>query len=242
MTMREMKRTKLLRLIWVMVLSLALIAFLAGCGAGGESETLPGDDGAGGTIESAGEEDSESPEARNTEQDTEESNNQGKESTDMANTVIEITMENGGVIDIELNAEAAPATVANFLKLIDEEFYDGLTFHRIIPNFMIQGGCPLGTGTGGADENITGEFASNGFSNPIGHERGVISMARSGNPNSASSQFFITNADASFLDGDYAAFGVVTSGMDVVDEISSVPTGANDKPTSPVVIKTIRRK
>jgi peptidyl-prolyl cis-trans isomerase B (cyclophilin B) len=125
---------------------------------------------------------------------------------------------------------------------VDEGFYDGLTFHRIIPDFMIQGGDPDGTGMGGSDEQIKGEFSANGWDNPISHARGVISMARSGDPNSASSQFFITNTDADFLDGQYAAFGVVTSGMEVVDEISAVKTGANDMPDTPVVIKTIRRK
>ena len=164
-----------------------------------------------------------------------------KEPRDMTNPVIEITMESGGVITVELDPEAAPITVANFLKLVDEEFYDGLIFHRVIPNFMIQGGDPTGTGTGGADEKIKGEFAANGWDNPISHKRGVISMARSQNMDSASCQFFITNTDATFLDGEYAAFGVVTSGMEVVDEISAVPTDTNDKPKTPVVIKTIRR-
>ena len=157
-------------------------------------------------------------------------------------TVIVITMESEGRIEIELDPGAAPITVANFLSLVDEEFYDGLTFHRIIPDFMIQGGDPLGTGTGGSDKEIQGEFSNNGWDNPISHKRGVISMARADDPNSASSQFFITNTDATFLDGGYAAFGHVISGMDVVDEITAVPTGANDKPLNPVVIKTIRRK
>jgi peptidyl-prolyl cis-trans isomerase B (cyclophilin B) len=154
--------------------------------------------------------------------------------------MVEITMENGGVITLELDPETAPLTVENFLKLVNEGFYDGLTFHRIIPGFMIQGGDPKGTGTGGSDEQIKGEFSSNGVQNSISHVRGVISMARSQNKNSASSQFFITNADAGFLDGDYAAFGTVVSGLDVVDEISAVPTDENDYPRTPVVIKTIK--
>ena len=154
---------------------------------------------------------------------------------------IEITMEGNGKIVIELDAENAPITTANFLKLIDEEFYDGLTFHRIIPGFMIQGGDPQGTGMGGSSENIKGEFKSNGVDNPISHNRGVISMARSQNPNSASSQFFITNADAVFLDGDYAAFGHVLEGMDEVDRISAVATNHSDKPLESVVIETIRK-
>jgi len=158
------------------------------------------------------------------------------------NSIIEITMANGGKVEVELDSEAAPITVDNFLKLVDEGFYDGLTYHRIIPGFMIQGGDPDGTGMGGSSEQITGEFADNGWDNPISHERGVISMARSNNFNSASSQFFITNADAVFLDRSYAAFGRVISGMDVIDEISAVQTGANDRPKTPVVIETIRRK
>jgi peptidyl-prolyl cis-trans isomerase B (cyclophilin B) len=154
--------------------------------------------------------------------------------------VVEITMENGGVIDVELDPSAAPITVANFLKLVNEGFYDGLTFHRIIPGFMIQGGDPEGTGMGGAPDKIKGEFSNNGVDNPISHKRGVISMARSQMPDSASSQFFITNADSVFLDGDYAAFGTVTKGMDVVDEISAVKTGAGDAPVEKVVIKSIK--
>ena len=121
-----------------------------------------------------------------------------------------------GEVKLELDADAAPITVDNFLKLAKSGFYDGLTFHRIIDGFMIQGGDPLGTGFGGSDEEIKGEFRANGVDNPISHEEGVISMARSSNPNSASSQFFITVADATFLDGQYAAFGRVTDGYDVV--------------------------
>ena len=154
--------------------------------------------------------------------------------------MIEITMENGKTIRVELDASAAPITVANFEKLVREGFYDGLTFHRIIPGFMIQGGCPEGTGMGGPGYGIKGEFASNGVPNPIRHTRGVISMARSGMPNSAGSQFFLMHADAPHLDGDYAAFGHVVDGMDVVDEIAAVPTGWGDRPKTPVVMKTVR--
>jgi peptidyl-prolyl cis-trans isomerase B (cyclophilin B) len=150
-------------------------------------------------------------------------------------------MDDGGTITLELNKDAAPITVDNFLKLVGNGFYDGLTFHRIIPGFMIQGGDPLGTGTGGSDESIKGEFSSNGWDNPISHNRGVISMARSAFPDSASCQFFITNADAAFLDGDYAAFGAVLEGMEVVDRISATPTGRQDRPITDVVIKTIRQ-
>ena len=140
-------------------------------------------------------------------------------------------MENGGKIELELYPEHAPKTVANFEALVKEGFYNGLTFHRVIPGFMIQGGDPLGTGYGGSEKQIKGEFASNGWTrNTLKHERGVISMARSMMPNSASSQFFIMHRNAPHLDGNYAAFGKVVSGMDVVDEIASVPTGASDRP------------
>ena len=154
--------------------------------------------------------------------------------------MVRITMENGGVIDLELDVAAAPLTVENFLKLVNEGFYDGLTFHRIIPGFMIQGGCPDGTGMGGPGWHIKGEFQKNGWENPIRHSRGVISMARAMDPNSAGSQFFIMHADAPHLDGSYAAFGRVVNGMDVVDEIAAVATGYGDKPQQPVVIETMR--
>lgn len=150
-----------------------------------------------------------------------------------------IEMDNGRTIKIEVDEQAAPITAANFLKLVKEGFYDGLTFHRIIPGFMIQGGDPKGNGTGGSSENIKGEFASNGFNNPIHHVRGVISMARAMDPNSASSQFFIMHDDALYLDGQYAAFGKVVEGMDAVDEIASVKTGFNDKPVTPVIMKKV---
>ena len=151
--------------------------------------------------------------------------------------MIVIEMNNGKVIKLELDETAAPKTVANFNKLVSEGFYDGLSFHRIIPGFMIQGGDPIGNGTGGSKENIVGEFASNGVNNPIKHTRGVISMARSMDPNSASSQFLIMHADAPHLDGNYAAFGHVVEGLEVVDEIANTPTDFRDKPTTPVIIK-----
>lgn len=130
-----------------------------------------------------------------------------------------ITVKNYGEIDVELDADTAPITVTNFVKLVQDNFYDGLTFHRIIDGFMIQGGDPKGDGTGGADEEIKGEFSNNGVKNDISHVRGTISMARSTDPDSASSQFFIVQSDSTYLDGDYAAFGHVTSGMDIVDKI-----------------------
>lgn len=153
--------------------------------------------------------------------------------------MVVIEMDNGGIIRIELDPNAAPITVANFEKLVKEGFYDGLTFHRIIPGFMIQGGDPKGNGTGGSKEHIKGEFASNGVQNPIAHKRGVISMARAMDPNSASSQFFIMHDDAPHLDGNYAAFGRVVDGMGVVDEIASVRTDFRDKPVTPVVMKRV---
>ncbi len=153
--------------------------------------------------------------------------------------MITIEMENGGKIKLELYPEYAPITVANFEKLAREGFYNGLIFHRVIKGFMIQGGDPLGTGFGGSEENIKGEFAANGVNNPIKHTRGVISMARSMNPNSASSQFFIMHKDAPHLDGSYAAFGRVVEGIEVVDEIANVPTDYSDRPRVDMKIKSI---
>ena len=157
-----------------------------------------------------------------------------------------IEMEGGGKIELELYPEYAPKTVENFEELVKSGFYDGLTFHRVIKGFMIQGGDPLGNGMGGADENIYGEFRANGHNNPIRHERGVISMARSFMPNSASSQFFICVAPCQYLDGQYAAFGKVSDqeSLDVAVEISKSKTGRwmhfDDVPVEPVVIKTIK--
>ena len=133
---------------------------------------------------------------------------------------VELVVQDYGTITLELDADAAPITVANFLKLAESGFYDGLTFHRIMDGFMIQGGDPLGNGTGGSSETIPGEFLQNGVDNPISHVKGVISMARSSSPNSASSQFFITVADATFLDGAYAAFGHVTEGMEIAEQLA----------------------
>jgi peptidyl-prolyl cis-trans isomerase B (cyclophilin B) len=154
--------------------------------------------------------------------------------------MITIEMENGKKIKLELYPEMAPKTVANFEKLVKEGFYNGLGFHRIIPGFMIQGGDPLGNGMGGSDERIPGEFAQNGWrQNTLKHTRGVISMARAYDPNSASSQFFIMHEDAPHLDGAYAAFGKVVEGMDTVDEIASVPTGFRDEPKIPMIMKSV---
>ena len=154
--------------------------------------------------------------------------------------MIRIEMENGGVIRLELYPEYAPKTVANFEKLVREGFYDGLIFHRVIAGFMIQGGDPKGNGTGGSKDTIPGEFAQNGWKkNTLSHERGVISMARTSMPNSASSQFFIMHKDGKFLDGQYAAFGKVVEGIEVVDEIASVATDMRDRPRFDQRIKNI---
>ena len=157
----------------------------------------------------------------------------------MENVNVKIEMENGGVMTLELYPDVAPITVENFVNLVNEGFYDGLIFHRVIAGFMVQGGDPTGTGMGGSSNKIKGEFAVNGFENTLSHERGVISMARAQNFNSASSQFFICHADAKFLDGQYAAFGKVTDGIEVVDEIASMPTDSMDRPMITQTIKSI---
>lgn len=151
-----------------------------------------------------------------------------------------ITMENGDEIEAELYPEVAPKTVENFLKLAKEGFYDGLTFHRVIKGFMIQGGDPNGNGTGGPGYSIVGEFAANGHKNDLKHERGVLSMARAQDPNSAGSQFFIMHEDAPHLDGQYAAFGKVTKGMENVDKIANTRTNFMDKPLEDQKIKSIK--
>ncbi len=151
-----------------------------------------------------------------------------------------ITMESGDTIKLELYPDVAPITVENFKNLANDGFYDGLTFHRIISGFMIQGGCPLGNGTGGPGHNIKGEFLANGVVNNLKHTRGVISMARSQMPDSAGSQFFIMHEDAPWLDGQYAAFGKVIEGIEVVDKIASVQTDVYDAPLEKVVIESIK--
>ena len=153
-----------------------------------------------------------------------------------------IEVEKFGTMEVELYKDVAPISVDNFFKLANKGFYNGLTFHRIIKGFMIQGGCPKGNGTGGPGYTIKGEFAANGFNNPIKHERGVISMARAMDPNSAGSQFFIMHQAAPHLDGQYAAFGKVIKGIEVVDAIASVQTNYYDAPLQKVVIKSISIK
>ena len=157
----------------------------------------------------------------------------------MENPVVTIEMENGGIITAELYPDVAPQSVYNFISLANSGFYDVLIFHRVIPGFMIQGGCPEGTGMGGPGWHIKGEFLQNGVVNPIKHTRGVISMARAMDPNSAGSQFFIMHQDAPHLDGSYAAFGHVVNGIEVVDEIANVATDWNDKPRTPVVMEKV---
>ncbi len=157
----------------------------------------------------------------------------------MANPIVTITMEDGGIIKAELYPEIAPNTVNNFISLINKEFYNGLIFHRVIPGFMIQGGDPEGRGSGGPGYSIKGEFSANGFENNLKHTVGVLSMARSMMPDSAGSQFFIMHADSPHLDGQYAAFGKVIEGQDVVDAIAITKTGWADKPVNPQVMKTV---
>ena len=157
----------------------------------------------------------------------------------MANPTFKITMENGAVMEGELYPEIAPQSVYNFIDLANHNFYDGLIFHRVIPGFMIQGGCPDGTGMGGPGYCIKGEFFFNGVKNDLKHKRGVLSMARSSSPNSGGSQFFIMHQDAKHLDGQYAAFGKVTSGLEVVDAIAATKTGPQDRPVAEQKIASI---
>ncbi len=157
----------------------------------------------------------------------------------MANPIVTMTMDDGSVIKLELYPEVAPITVENFVSLIKKGFYDGLIFHRVISGFMIQGGDPQGTGMGGPGYEIKGEFASNGIKNDLKHERGVISMARSMRPDSAGSQFFIMHQNAPHLDGQYAAFGKVIEGIDVVDKIAAVKTDYSDRPLTEQKIKSM---
>lgn len=209
--------------------------------------------------ESKDSKDSEDKDAADSEdsQDSSSDFSDGSEDAAMAGTTVidtskqltgthhaEITVKDYGEIDVELDADTAPITVTNFVKLVQDNFYDGLTFHRIIDGFMIQGGDPNGDGTGGANEDIKGEFTNNGVKNDISHVRGTISMARGSDPDSASSQFFIVQSDSTYLDGDYAAFGHVTSGMDIVDKIckDAKPTDDNGSiaDDQQPVIETIR--
>ena len=203
-----------------------------------------------GFTDGSDEEDSESSDIDNTDSDTEDGKDSStgvlldtsKELTGTHHAEIEV--KDYGTIDVELDADTAPITVTNFVKLAQEGFYDGLTFHRIMDGFMIQGGDPNGDGTGGSDENIKGEFSNNGVDNDISHTRGTISMARATDPDSGSSQFFIVQTDSTFLDGDYAGFGHVTEGMDIVDKICEDAKPTDNNGTIPAdeqpVIETIK--
>jgi peptidyl-prolyl cis-trans isomerase B (cyclophilin B) len=164
---------------------------------------------------------------------------QGFAKADEKTNFVQIVMDSGNAIVIELKPDQAPITVANFQKLVGEEFYDGLIFHRVIQGFMIQGGDPEGTGMGGSKESIKGEFSANGVDNTLPHKRGVISMARTRDPNSASSQFFICDADSPHLDGSYAAFGTVVFGLDEVDRIAALKVDMNDRPLNPPVMVSV---
>jgi peptidyl-prolyl cis-trans isomerase B (cyclophilin B) len=157
-----------------------------------------------------------------------------------SNPKVKVEMDDGSYFVMELYPEFAPKTVENFVCLVNKGFYNGLTFHRIVPGFVIQGGCPEGTGMGGSDKNVKGEFASNGFEgNTLSHKKGVVSMARAMDKNSASSQFFVCLDDVTYLDGDYAAFGEVIEGMDTVERIAAEKTDMSDKPMTPVVMKNV---
>jgi len=157
----------------------------------------------------------------------------------MANPVVTFEMQDGGIMKGELYPDIAPNTVNNFISLVNKGYYDGLTFHRVIPGFMIQGGCPSGTGTGGPGYSIKGEFVQNGFANELTHQPGVLSMARAMAPDSAGSQFFIMHEASPHLDGAYAGFGKITDGLEEVNKIAGTPTDYSDKPLEPVVIKKV---
>ncbi|WP_138420608.1 peptidylprolyl isomerase [Aquibacillus sediminis] len=205
---------------FVIAITVMLLSLLVACGTGQDAEPE--------------QEPSESQEQTNGQADAEVDLSDVEE-----NLVITITMENGGEIVAELYPTVAPNTVANFISLVEDGFYDGLIFHRVIPGFMIQGGDPDGTGTGGPGYAIAGEFSANGFENDLAHDRGVLSMARSQDPDSAGSQFFIMVAESSHLDGEYASFGEVTEGMDVVDEIVATERNDADKPLEDQRMETV---
>lgn len=199
------------KIVYLLAVMFAAFLLLAGCGTGGEKEQA-GENNAKGTDYAA---------------------------SVKEKPIVTITMENDEKIVLELDPAAAPNTVANFISLVEDGFYDGLTFHRVIPGFMIQGGDPEGNGAGGPGYSIEGEFTANGFENNLQHERGVISMARTQDPNSAGSQFFIMVAEATHLDGEYASFGKVIEGMETVDAIVSVERGNADKPVKPQKMKKV---
>lgn len=206
-----------------LVMVMSLVFMLGACGNKNDTDTTSSES----TEETAGESTGEN----------ETSENSSAETGDVQGGIgmhnIEIKIKDYGTVKLELDGDTAPITVANFIKLTNEGFYNGLTFHRIMDGFMVQGGDPQGNGFGGSDETIKGEFASNGVTNNISHKKGVISMARAQDPNSASSQFFITVADSEFLDGNYAAFGHVTEGQDILDKIASDAKPVDNNGTIP---------
>lgn len=218
-----MKKTNLKKWIGVAAAGLLGIALLGGCGKEADTNKTTG----------KGESEVVSQEQESTE--PEEELLTGKHHVD-------IYIKDMGVISVELDADSAPITVTNFMKLAEDGFYDGLTFHRIVDGFMMQGGDPRGDGTGGSENSIKGEFSNNGVDNPLSHTRGAISMARSFMPDSARSQFFIVHEDSTFLDGDYAAFGYVTEGMDIVDDICENTTGQDENDIVPVENRPVIEK
>lgn len=233
------KKRRILPVVMILLLSAALVT---GCGSAEDSDTDKGnsmqeESGASGE----GTKDTQSEDADNSMQeesgasdgDTKDTQSQDADNTAAATDYAKIEIKDFGTVTVALNADAAPETVENFISLAKDGFYDGLTFHRIMDGFMMQGGDPNGNGTGGAENTITGEFADNGFENDLSHTRGAISMARSNDYNSASSQFFIVHKDSQFLDGQYAVFGYVTEGMDVVDAICSQAEPTDDNGTIP---------
>ncbi|MBD5530091.1 MAG: peptidylprolyl isomerase [Lachnospiraceae bacterium] len=211
------------KLCGILTIGFVIAAVLSGCGKPGQgSDPVPGGQSQGGTIES-GQQESSQPVGQESEQDELLS---GKHH-------VKINMKDLGTIEVELDADQAPITVTNFVNLANDGFYDGLTFHRIIEGFMMQGGDPNGNGSGGSEQEIKGEFSQNGVNNTLSHTRGAISMARTTIPDSASSQFFIMHQDGTFLDGQYACFGYVTSGMEIVDEICENAVVTDDNGTVP---------
>lgn len=220
---------------WTSFAILALVVLLLAAGCGKRETADPNAVQGGGNGYDATATASTEPAPTN----TEEADATSTVDTSGNNPIVTIEMDSGKTIKVELYPKVAPNTVNNFISLVQKGFYDGTIFHRVIPGFMIQGGDPDGTGMGGPDYGIKGEFSQNGFKNDLKHTKGVLSMARSGNPNSAGSQFFIMVADAPHLDGAYAAFGKVTEGQDVADEIVSVPTGSQNRPKTPPVMQKV---
>lgn len=230
----------------------ALFLIIAGCGNNGTSSSSTGQTGTSGTTTESNSTSTSTDQSGSTTESTGTDSSATTGTTEEASAtdnsadfkqandpIVTIEMENGKKVEIELFPKAAPNTVNNFIALVKSGFYDGLTFHRVIPEFMIQGGDPDGAGTGGPGYSIAGEFKSNNVQNDLKHTRGILSMARAADPNSGGSQFFIMVADSPQLDGEYAAFGKVTSGMDAVDEIVNLPRDGQDKPNTPAVMKKV---